>query len=84
MYSSFTPPLPSNSSDLFSFFLSFFLSFNWIFSLFTFQMLSPFLVFPPKTTLPCPLSPIPSPCSPTHPLPLPGPGIPPHWSTQPS
>jgi hypothetical protein len=36
-----------------------------IFSLFTFQMLFPFLVSPPKT--PYPLPP-PSPCSPTHPL----------------
>ena len=37
-------------------------------------MLSPFLVSPPKNTLP--LSPPPFPCSPTHPLPLSGPGIP--------
>ena len=53
---------------LFSFLLTFF---NWIFSLFTFQMLSPFPVYPPpKNTLPH----SPSPCfyvgvpPPTHPL----------------
>jgi hypothetical protein len=39
-------------------------------------MLSPFLVPPPKNTLPHPL---PSPCSLTHPLPLSGPSIPPHF-----
>ena len=33
-----------------------------------FQMLSPFLVFPPK--IPYPLYPLPSPCSPTNPLPF--------------
>jgi hypothetical protein len=43
---------------------------------FTFQMVSPFLVSPPKNTLP--LSPLPSPCSPTHLFLLPGPGIPSH------
>jgi hypothetical protein len=62
----------SVSSD----FLSFFLFFFWIFSLFTFQMLSPFLVtLPPESTLLHPLSPcfyegVPSP---THPLPPPRP-----------
>jgi hypothetical protein len=47
----------------------------YIFSLFIFQMLSPFLGSPPKT----PLSPHPSPCSPTHPHLLPGTGIHLHW-----
>jgi hypothetical protein len=56
--------------------------FNRIFSLFTFQMLSPFLVSPQKNTLN--LFPLPSPCSPTHPLLLLGPGIPPHWGIEPS
>jgi hypothetical protein len=40
-----------------------------LFSLFTFHMLSPFLVSPPK--IPSPLSFLPSP-----PTPIPGPGIP--------
>jgi hypothetical protein len=31
-----------------------------------------------------PLSPSSSPCAPTHPLLLPGPGIPLHWGTEPS
>jgi hypothetical protein len=65
-------------------FLSFF--FNWIFYLFTFQMLSPFLVFP--STNP----PIPSPsrcfCEgappPTHPLPTHCPSISLHWGIEPS
>jgi hypothetical protein len=43
-------------------------------SLFTFQMLSPFLVFSSEN----PLSHHPFPCSPTHPLLLPCPGIPLH------
>jgi hypothetical protein len=34
--------------------------FYWIFSLFAFQMFSPFLVSPPKIILPYPLPPIPS------------------------
>ena len=42
-------------------------------------MLSPFLICPPNT----PLSPHPSPCSPTQPLPLPGSGIPLHWGIKP-
>jgi hypothetical protein len=46
-----------------------------IFSLFTFQMLSPFLVSPLK---------IPYLYSPTHPFPLPGPGIPLYWVIEPS
>jgi hypothetical protein len=37
----------------------------------------PFLGFSQKT--PSPLFPLPSPCSPTHPFLLPGPGIPLHW-----
>ena len=59
--------------------------FYYIFSLFTFQMLSPFLVFPKKKKNQKPkiLSPHYYPCSPTHPLPLPGPGIPLHWGIKP-
>ena len=57
---------------------------NWIFYLFTFQMLSPFLI--PPTQKP----PIPSPSSyfyegvppPTHPLPPPCPCIPLHWGIE--
>ena len=45
-------------------------------------MLSPFLVSPLKN--PLPLSPPTSTCSPTHPLPLPGPRIPLHWGIEPS
>ena len=41
-------------------------------------MLTPFLVSPPKT-LP---SPLPAPCSPNHPLQLPGPSIPLHWDIE--
>jgi hypothetical protein len=63
----------------FSFFLSFFLSY-WKFSLFTFQMLSPFLISPPKI----PLTHSPSPCSLTYSLQLPWPGIPLHWGIEPS
>jgi hypothetical protein len=51
-----------------------------IFTLFTFQMLSPFLVFPQKT--PYPLFFLL--CSPTHLLLLPGPGIPLDWGIEPS
>jgi hypothetical protein len=40
----------------------------------------PFPCFPSKN----PLSYPPSPCSPTHPLPLPCPGIPLHWAIEPS
>jgi hypothetical protein len=40
----------------------------------------PFPSFPSKN----PLSPLPSPCSPTHPFPLPGPGIPLYWGIEPS
>ena len=47
---------------------------------FTFQMLFPFLICPPKTPLSHPSSPF----SPTHPLPLPCPGIPLHWGIEPS
>jgi hypothetical protein len=54
--------------------------FYWIFSLFTFQMLSPFLVSPPKNILPL----LPPPCLTSHLLLLPGLGIPPHWGIQPS
>jgi hypothetical protein len=50
------------------------------FSLFTFQMLSPFLVSPTK--IPYILHP--SLCSPTHPLQLPSPGIPLYWGKEPS
>jgi hypothetical protein len=47
------------------------LSFYWIFSLFTFQMLSPFLIpLPPKSPyLPSPASMMACPHPPTHPLP---------------
>ena len=43
-------------------------------------MLFPFLVSLPKTSYPIP----PSPCTPTHPLQLPCPGIPLHWGIEPS
>jgi hypothetical protein len=42
-------------------------------------MLSPFLVSPPRT----PYALLPTPCSPTHPLPLPGPVITLYWCIQP-
>jgi hypothetical protein len=45
--------------------------------IFTFQKLSPFLVSSP--TIPYPVPPPAPPCSPTHPLLLPGPGIPLYW-----
>jgi hypothetical protein len=45
-------------------------------------MFNPFLVSPLKN--PLPLSPPTSTCSPTHPLPLPGAGIPQHWGIEPS
>ena len=55
--------------------------FNWISYLFTFQMLSPFLVSPPETPFPSPLLL----CHlPTHPLPPHRPGIPVHWGIKPS
>ena len=44
-------------------------------------MLFPFLVSPLK--IPSSYSPL-SPCLPTHPLLLPGPGIPLHWDIEPS
>ena len=59
--------------------LSFFI-FYQIFSLFTFQMLSSFLVSPLKIPYPFPSFP----CSPTHLLLLPGPGIPLYWGIEPS
>ena len=65
--------------------LFFFFLFNWIFYLFTFQMLSSFLVSSPETPYTCP-----SPClykgahPPTHSLPPPCPGIPLHWGMEPS
>ena len=52
-----------------------------MFSSFTFQMLSPFLISPPKENI-IPLSPSPSPCPPIYPLPLPGPGILLHWGIE--
>ena len=57
-----------------------------IFSLFTFQLLSPswFPLLKTPFPIPSPLSPPSSPCSATHPLRLPGPGIPPHWVIEPS
>jgi hypothetical protein len=62
-----------------------FFLFYWIFSLFTFRMLSLFLVSPVKNTLPYPVPyPLPILCSPTHQLQLPGPGTPPHWGIEPS
>jgi hypothetical protein len=48
------------------------------FVLFTFQMLSTFPVSSSENPLPS------APCSPTHPLLLPGPGIPLYWGTEPS
>jgi hypothetical protein len=53
--------------------------FYQIFSLFTFQMLSPFFISPPKTTLSHP----PSICLLTHPFLLPCPGIPLYWGIEP-
>jgi hypothetical protein len=53
--------------------------FYYIFSLFTFQMLSHFIVSPLKIPYPLPL-----PCSQTHPILLPDPGIPLYWSIEPS
>ena len=50
------------------------------FHLFAFQLLSSFLVSPVKTLYPLPHSL----CSPTHPLQLPGSGIPLHWGIKPS
>jgi hypothetical protein len=78
------------SSFPFSFIYSFtvlFFFLIWIFYLFTFQMLSPFLVSPLETPFPIPL-----PCfyegapthSPNHSLPPHHPGIPPHWDIDPS
>ena len=66
--------------------LSSFLLFYWIFSLFTFQMLTPFPVSPKGN----PLFHQPSSCfyegvpPPTHPLLPPHPGIPLHWDIEPS
>ena len=54
-----------------------FLGRAYIFSLFTFQMLSPFLISPLKTPYPTPLPP-------THTLLPPCPDIPLHWSIEPS
>jgi hypothetical protein len=51
--------------------------FNYIFSLFTFQTLSYFLVSPPKTLYRLP-------CSQTHPLLLLDHGIPLYWGIEPS
>ena len=62
---------------LYFFFKPFF--FYQIFSLFTFQMLSPFPFSRPK-----PPTLAPFPCSPTHPLPLPGLVSPLYWSIKPS
>jgi hypothetical protein len=61
-------------------------SFYWIFSLFTFQMLSPFLVSPPETPYPIPIPPPPRPHASMRlhsPLP-PCPEIPLHWGIKPS
>jgi hypothetical protein len=49
-----------------------------MFSSFTFQMLSPFLVSSPKIPYPLP----PPPCYSTHQLPLPGLGIPLYWDIE--
>jgi hypothetical protein len=74
---------------LFCFFLSFFLSFFWFLSLITFLLdifftyisnFIPFPGFPSKN----PLSTSSSTYLPTHPLLLPGPGIPLHWGIKPS
>jgi len=64
-----------------------FLFFNWILSLFTFKILSPFLVSPPDTFYPiCPppasMKVLPHPL--TYSLLHPCPGISPHWDTKPS
>jgi hypothetical protein len=60
----------------------FFPFFYWIFSLFTFQMLSPFSISPPQPPYPMPPPPASMrvfPHLPTHPLSSPHPGIPLHW-----
>jgi hypothetical protein len=62
----------------------YFSPFCWIFSLFTFQMLSPFPVPPTQTfysPFPCFCKSVPRP---THPLPPFRPGIPLHWGIEPS
>jgi hypothetical protein len=67
----------TSPSSFFSFYVfSFFLSFIcfYVFSSFIFQVLSPFLVSSLKVPYILPL-----PCCPTHPLPLPGSGIPLYW-----
>jgi hypothetical protein len=65
------PPLPPPLQFIKSNFLFFLGSiFYWLFSLFTFQMLSPFLVFPRQTPYPIPLFLFLWGCIPTHPLPL--------------
>jgi hypothetical protein len=56
---------------------------NWLFNLFTFQMLSPFLASPPQT--PIPSSPLPlRGCFPTYPLLPQYPSIPLCWGIEPS
>ena len=49
---------------------------------FKYYLLSRFTL--PKGPSPIPLSPLPSPCSPTHPILLPRPHIPLHWDIEPS
>jgi hypothetical protein len=71
----------------FFFFACFFLLFYWIFSLFTFQMLSPFPVPPSETPYPISLPPVSMrvlPHPPNHPLLPPCLGIPLYWVMEPS
>jgi len=67
----------------FSSMLLLFLFFNWIFYLFTFQMLSPFQVYTLETPSPSPLLLTLWGCYPTHPLLSSCPGIPLHWGIEP-
>jgi hypothetical protein len=71
-------PFPRSpcSLSIFALVSLFFLISYFLYLHFKFYPLSPLKA-------PIPLQP-PSPCSPTHPLPLPGPGIPLHWSIEPS
>jgi hypothetical protein len=66
-------PLPPFSFVFFFFFIGYFL------------YISNVILFPGFSSKKHPpLSAPPSLCSPTHPLPIPGPGIPQHWGIQPS
>ena len=65
--------------------LFYFIISNWIFYLFTFQIISPFPVFPLQTPYPIPLTLLLWGCSPSiYPLPPYHPSIPLHWDIKPS